>query len=137
MKDIGLTHIALQVTNINKSVAFYARYAAMEVIHQRTDEATGIKVVWLSDKTRPFAIVLAEAEQVNTVLSPFAHLGVGCKDRDEVDRLCEIAKQEGVLIQGPEDYGYPVGYWAFLCDPDGHTLEISYGQDVGLTVENS
>lgn len=137
MKDIGLTHIALQVTNINKSVAFYARYAAMEVIHQRTDEATGIKVVWLSDKTRPFAIVLAEAEQVNTVLSPFAHLGVGCKDRDEVDRLCEIAKQEGVLIQGPEDYGYPVGYWAFLRDPDEHTLEISYGQEVGLTVENS
>lgn len=137
MKDIELTHIALQVTNINKSVAFYARYAAMEVIHQRTDEATGIKVVWLSDKTRPFAIVLAEAEQVNTVLSPFAHLGVGCKDRDEVDRLCEIAKQEGVLIQGPEDYGYPVGYWAFLRDPDEHTLEISYGQEVGLTVENS
>jgi hypothetical protein len=28
-----------------------------------------------------------------------------------------------------------VGYWAFLQDPDGHTLELSYGQEFGLTVE--
>jgi catechol 2,3-dioxygenase-like lactoylglutathione lyase family enzyme len=137
MKDVVLTHIALQVTDIDKSVAFYARYAAMAVVHQRTDEETGIKVVWLSDKTRPFVIVLAEAEKVNAVLTPFAHLGVGCKDCDEVDRLCELAKREGLLIQGPNDFGYPVGYWAFLRDPDGHTLELSYGQEVGLTVQDS
>ena len=30
--------------------------------------------------------------------------------------------------------GPPVGYWAFLRDPDGHTLEVSFGQQVGLTV---
>jgi hypothetical protein len=35
---------------------------------------------------------------------------------------------------GPRDYGPPVGYWAFLSDPDGHTVEISHGQEVGLTV---
>lgn len=137
MKDVGLTHIALQVMNMEKSVAFYRRYAAMEIIHQRTDENTGRKIAWLSDKTRPFVIVLAESEKVTTVLLPFAHLGVGCKDREEVDRLCKEAKQEGILIQGPEDYGYPVGYWAFLRDPDGHTLEISYGQEIGLAIRDS
>ena len=35
---------------------------------------------------------------------------------------------------GPIDSGEPVGYWAFLSDPDGHTLELAFGQEVGLTV---
>ncbi|HNC43573.1 MAG TPA: VOC family protein, partial [Acidobacteriota bacterium] len=26
--------------------------------------------------------------------------------------------------------------WAFLRDPDGHTLELAFGQEVGLTVES-
>ncbi len=38
-------------------------------------------------------------------------------------------------MQGPTDSGYPVGYWAFIEDPDGNNLEISFGQEVGLTVE--
>ena len=28
-----------------------------------------------------------------------------------------------------------LNYWAFLRDPDGHTLELSHGQEVGLTRE--
>lgn len=137
MNDIGLTHVALQVSDIDKSTAFYARYASMQIVHQRTDASTGTKVVWLSDKTCPFVIVLGEAKEIKTILLPFAHLGVGCESREEVDRLCEIAKREGVLLEGPNDFGYPVGYWAFLRDPDGHTLEISFGQEIGLTVQNS
>lgn len=134
MTDLGLTHIALQIANLERSVAFYAKYAGMQVIHQRTDAATGHRVVWLSDRTRPFAIVLIEQGAVGTVLAPIAHLGVGCSSRAEVDRLAEEARRDGVLHSGPEDWGYPVGYWAFLRDPDGHTLELSFGQEIGLTV---
>ena len=65
------------------------------------------------------------------------HLGVGCRDRTEVDRLAAAAKAEGRLLMGPRDYGPPVGYWAFIADPDGHTLEGSHGQEVGLTVERA
>jgi catechol 2,3-dioxygenase-like lactoylglutathione lyase family enzyme len=135
--DIGLTHIALPVADVDKSIEFYATYARMQVIHRRVDAATGVAVVWLSDFTRPFAIVLIQAGSVQTMLSPIAHLGVGCKSREEVDVLCEKAKQEGVLIQPLQDSGYPIGYWAFLRDPDGHTLELSYGQEIGLTVEQA
>jgi catechol 2,3-dioxygenase-like lactoylglutathione lyase family enzyme len=135
--DIGLTHIALPVADVDKSIEFYATYARMQVIHRRVDAATGVAVVWLSDFTRPFAIVLIENGPVQTMLSPIAHLGVGCKSREDVDVLCEKAKQEGVLIQPLQDSGYPIGYWAFLRDPDGHTLELSYGQEIGLTVEQA
>jgi catechol 2,3-dioxygenase-like lactoylglutathione lyase family enzyme len=135
--DLGLTHIALPVADVDKSIEFYATYARMQTIHRRIDPATGVTVVWLSDLTRPFAIVLIQTGSVQTVLSPLAHLGVGCKSREDVDTLCEKAKQEGVLIQPPQDSGYPIGYWAFLRDPDGHTLELSYGQEIGLTIEKT
>lgn len=62
MLDIGLTHIALPVANIQQSIEFYATYGAVQVIHQRVDQATGGEVVCLSDRTRPFAIVLIQTE---------------------------------------------------------------------------
>jgi len=130
-KDVGLTHIALPATNLDASVAVYFKYAKMHVVHRRPE------VVWLSDKTRPFVIVLMESPDVPFPLMPFAHLGVACESSEEIDELCQAAKEAGCLISGPMDYGPPVGYWAFLRDPDGHTLEISYGQEVGVTVDES
>ncbi|MEE8580043.1 MAG: VOC family protein [Myxococcota bacterium] len=128
MSDVGLTHVALPVLDLETSAGFYARYACMGVVHRREG------VLWLSDKTRPFVIVLIAASEVSHPLRPIAHLGVSCDSREEVERLCELAKGEDCLIGGPNDSGPPVGYWAFLRDPDGHTLEISHGQEVGLTV---
>lgn len=137
MSDVGLTHIALPVTDVDRSVAFYARYARMEVVHRRSDAATGSDVAWISDRTRPFVIVLIGLPQVDSPLRPLAHLGVGCASREELERLCAEARAEGALQAGPVDASYPVGYWAFLRDPDGHTLELSHGQEVALTVERA
>lgn len=136
MIDIGLTHIALPVSDIEQSIAFYSTYAGMQVVHRRLDAETGVAVVWLCDRTRPFVVVLIEINPVRPILSPLAHLGVGCKSREDMDRLCQIARQEGRLLSEPKDSGYPIGYWAFLRDPDGHTLELSYGQEIGLTLES-
>jgi catechol 2,3-dioxygenase-like lactoylglutathione lyase family enzyme len=135
MSDLGLTHIALPVTDVEASIAFYSKYARMQVVHRRQDAESKSEVVWISDRTRPFVIVLIRAGKVEHPLRPWAHLGVGCASREEVDRLCAEARAEGGLLEGPTDSGYPVGYWALLSDPDGHTLELSYGQEVGLAVE--
>ena len=129
MTDVGLTHVALEVTDADASIAFYRSYAGMEVVHRRP------QVVWLSDKTRPFIIVLIEVDDVVKPVQSLNHLGVACGSRAEIDRLCELARREDRLIEGPTDSGPPVGYWAFLRDPDGHTLEVSFGQEVGLLVE--
>ncbi|MGK7935950.1 MAG: VOC family protein [Xenococcaceae cyanobacterium] len=137
MIDIGLTHVALPISNVERSIEFYSTYADMQVVHRRSDEETGVKVVWLTDSTRPFVIVLIQTDSVHPVLSPFAHLGVGCSSREHIDTLCNRARCEGLLVKEPIDSGYPIGYWALLSDPDGHTLELSYGQEVGLTVEKT
>ncbi len=132
--DVGLTHIALSAVDIEKSIAFYSKYANMSVIHERIDAETSVRVIWISDKTRPFVIVLLQNKHPETILKPLSHLGVGCASKQEIDKLCDFARLDGCLVQEPKDSGYPIGYWALLQDPTGHTLELSYGQEIGLTV---
>jgi catechol 2,3-dioxygenase-like lactoylglutathione lyase family enzyme len=91
-------------------------------------------VAWLTDHTRPFALVLVQADTVtDTPLGHFGHLGIACATREEIDRKTAMAAKEGVLRKAPEDLGDPVGYYVFFADPDGNTLELSYGQRVGIT----
>ncbi len=136
--DLGLTHVAFAVRDLAASVAFYQAYAAMTIVHRRTDAESGRAVAWLSDLTRPFVIVLVEAPQTkDTPLGPFGHLGVACPSREAVDALCAKAAAEGCLRCAPKDSGPPVGYWAMLADPDGNTLELAYGQQVAFTVEEA
>lgn len=131
MVDIGLTHVALPVTDLDHSLAFYAAHANLRLVHQR-DSETGPRVAWIGDGTRPFVVVLIETAVVDTPLRPLGHLGVGCATPERLLELCELARAEGVLASDPRDDGPPVGIWAFLRDPDGHTLELSYGQEIGL-----
>ena len=135
--DRGLTHVALPVADVEASLDFYRRFADMDVVHRRRDEQTGDEVVWVSDRTRPFVVVLIEHDRPGGGLSGFSHLGVGCESREEVERRCELARGEGRTVLGPHDSGPPVGYWAFITDPDGNNLELSHGQEVGLTVEQA
>jgi catechol 2,3-dioxygenase-like lactoylglutathione lyase family enzyme len=134
MSDLGLTHVAFAVRDLERSIAFYARYAGMQVVHRRS-RAADSGVAWVSDLTRPFVIVLIQAPGLNdTPLGPFGHLGVGYASREEVDRLAAMAAAEGVLVSGPTDSGPPVGYWSYIRDPDGNTLEVAFGQEVAFTV---
>lgn len=136
--DQGFTHVALPVSNLNASIAFYQKYAAMKVVQRRPQAAdSNRQIAWLSDLTRPFVLVLSEAT-VEHPLGPFAHLGVACGTREEVDRLAEAARQDGRFRDGPHGaVGEPAGYFINLLDPDGHTLELSFGQYTGTKVEEA
>ena len=136
-KDVGLTHIALTSKDIDASISFYAEYANMTVVHERGREPDATRVVWLSDKTRPFVIVLIESSQPAASLGAYGHLGVACESRETIDQLCDRARKADILVREPVDSGYPAGYWAFIKDPDGHNIELSYGQEVGLTLTES
>ncbi|HKY15304.1 MAG TPA: VOC family protein [Microthrixaceae bacterium] len=134
--DVGLSHVGLNVADLDRSIDFYRRYADMEVVHRRADHE-GHGIAWLSDLTRPFVIVLLESPTVTHQLGGSAHLGVGCVSRDEVDHRLVSATGEGFSVVGPCDDGPPVGYWGLIVDPDGHNLELAYGQEVGLVVQEA
>lgn len=132
--DVGFTHIALDVADAEASVDFYGRYAGMQVVHRRVND--GKTVVWLCDLTRAFVIVLIESGTVAHPLGGSQHLGVACAAREEVDQRCANARADGYEVRGPLDSGPPVGYWSIIADPDGHNLELSFGQDVTATVDH-
>src|SRR6516162_688356 len=136
MPDLGLTHVALSVRDLDASISFYEKYAGMAVVHRRAHD--GVRSVWLTDRTRPFVMVLVErGGQPDPPLGPFGHLGVACKSREEIDRLYAEACREGRPTRAPTDVGEPVGYVARIADPDGNSLELSFGQEVGLAVEGA
>jgi catechol 2,3-dioxygenase-like lactoylglutathione lyase family enzyme len=136
--DVGLSHVALPVSDLDASLEFYRRFANLEVVHRR-EEHPGHGVAWISDLTRPFVVVLLQSElpAAGARLGGWAHLGVGCLSRAEVDRRLSEAAAAGYEIVGPCDDGPPVGYWGIIVDPDGHNLELAFGQQAGLAVADA
>ena len=66
--DVGFTHVAFTVRCLASSIDFYTRYTAMTVIHQREPNLPSArKVAWLSDRTRPFALVLVQSDDAGSV----------------------------------------------------------------------
>ena len=128
--DLGLTHLALAVSKLERSIVFYEAWTDLKVIHSREG------VVWLSDGTRSFGLVLAE-DDVPHPLAPFSHLGFAVESAERVHELAERARREGVLRSGPTDSGPPVGTWCFIEDPDGHMVEFSFGQEIEHSVNAS
>jgi len=119
-----LNHVAIAVADIEASIAFYERFARMQTVQERQD---GGRVVWLSDLEQDFVLVLAEGPEVSIPMGRFAHFGVECESRQEVDRLSDEAREAGVLAAGPKLSGSL--YWAYIRDPDGHQVEVSHGGD--------
>lgn len=134
--DLGLTHIALHVSDVEASVKFYQKYAGLHDIHSRGDGQSSVG--WISDLKRPFGLVLLKrrggpvrrwiTRQIGLYRPALAHVGIALSSREQVDTLCERAREQGILRKPPRDAGHPVNYYGMIADPDGNNLELSFGQ---------
>ena len=142
-----LTHIALPVSNLDATLAFYAKYTTMEKIHERFDPETQMRSAWIAnseDKTATsarFVIVIMEGKLPTQItgdikeeywfLRSIAHLGISLNSREDVDRIAAMAKEDGILVLGPIYRNPVVGYICLVRDPDGNNVEFSVEQDLG------
>jgi catechol 2,3-dioxygenase-like lactoylglutathione lyase family enzyme len=130
MKPV-LTHLALGVRDIGRTIAFYERHAKLHVVHDRNDN--GVRVVWLSEDAEDphFVLVLfAIPGAVSPAPSTLQHLGFAVASRAEVDAAASAARADGVLMSEPCYAGPIVGYFCIVQDPDGNQVEFSYGQPI-------
>jgi lactoylglutathione lyase len=141
------THIAMPVRDLDATLDFYRKYTTLEIIHERVDDETKLHTVWLAnsrDKTElaaRYVIVLICGELPSRItgdikeeygfLRSISHLGFSMESREDVDRIAEMAKEDGILILGPRYMNPVVGYICFIRDPDGNQLEFSVEQVVG------
>lgn len=126
-----LTHVALFVADVQRTIEFYQRFAGLHVVHDRTDD--GVRVVWLSEQEHDpeFVIVaICLPPGVSTVPPHMAHFGYDLPSRAAVDELAARAGAAGLLEQAPTDAGPIVGYFCVLRDPDGNLVEFSHGQPI-------
>ena len=143
-----LTHVALPVRDLDATLAFYAKYTTLELIHERTDAETGLRSVWLANKgdrteaAARFVIVLIQGKLPRNVvgdaieekygfLTSISHLGISMNSRADVDRIAEMAARDGCLVLGPMYRNPVVGYICLVRDPDGNNLEFSVEQVLG------
>jgi catechol 2,3-dioxygenase-like lactoylglutathione lyase family enzyme len=125
-----LTHIALRVKDLDRSVAFYRKYAGLFVVHEREDEGT--RVVWLSERAvdPEFVFVLIPMAHNEEERPGVHHMGFSLPARADVDAIADIARADGTLRVGPRDAGPVVGYFCIVEDPDRNWLEFSHGQPI-------
>jgi catechol 2,3-dioxygenase-like lactoylglutathione lyase family enzyme len=131
VRPAPITHIAVRTRDVDASIDFYRRYAGFEIVHERVDD--GIRVAWVSPQREDpdFAIVLLampHAEPVDP--NPTDHFGFAVANREEVDRVAALAREEGRLKWGPVEAGPVVGYIALVRDPSGNVCEFSFGQSL-------
>jgi catechol 2,3-dioxygenase-like lactoylglutathione lyase family enzyme len=126
-----LTHVALFVRDVARTVDFYERFVGLHVVHDRVDG--DVRVVWLSEqKDDPeFVIVAITLAPGESAMPPrMAHFGYDLPSRAAVDQIAARGQAEDVLMQGPGDAGPIVGYFCMLKDPDGNLVEFSHGQPI-------
>jgi catechol 2,3-dioxygenase-like lactoylglutathione lyase family enzyme len=132
MKPV-LTHLALHVADLEKTVAFYGNYCGMKAVHSRGNDSDG-HVVWLAESGREkdLVFVLIEGGRRESQASDdYSHIGFALESREAVDAVASRAREEGILVWEPKQLDYPVGYFCAVEDPDGNYVEFSYGQPLG------
>ena len=127
------THLALLVSDVDRTADFYIKYCGLKVIERRLDPKTGYRVIWLGQDIKNFIIVAFEGENkpIQSITKPLSHLGFSMKSKEEVDGIAEIARKDGQLNYGPVYFDPDVGYICEILDPDSNSVEFSYGQKLG------
>lgn len=132
-----MTHVALHVSDLPACVGFYQTFCNMKVVHQR--EAGSKTIVWMSEPGREqdFIFVIMDCGGDLTLAEDdYRHFGFAVANKEQVDQIADRAEKAGCLLWPPRQEPYPVGYYCGLKDPNGNSVEFSYGQPLGPGAED-
>jgi catechol 2,3-dioxygenase-like lactoylglutathione lyase family enzyme len=116
----GLTHIALKVKDIERSVNFYQHIFNVNVMYRKQNFAQ-VSTPGSND------IIVFEKSKSNAIGSTggIAHFGFRLKQAADIDRIIQKIIEAGGLIKEKGEFvaGEP---YVFFNDPDGYEIEVWY-----------
>ena len=126
---LGLRHLALRVTNLARSRAFYERYLAMKVVWQPDSEN-----VYFSSGSDNLALHQIASNELDQYQPPrgqlLDHFGVILESPAQVDELFrdvqKDAAQYGATIAKPPTQHRDGSYSFYFTDPDGNVVQALY-----------
>ena len=133
----GINHLALTVSDLERSAKFYDKvlgfigYERVEV-PEATQQAMKTRLLAWASPNGSFTMRPAKAESVHKMHDRNApglnHLALVAQSRADVERMHDLLKEMGAqILDEPAEYVYFPGYYAvYFTDPDGLKLEFVY-----------
>ncbi len=121
----GLWHVALKVTDINRSRAFYESLFGMAVVWSPDPGS-----VYLSsgrDNLALHQMPAADAASYRQGRGQFLdHVGMLVDSPETVDRLFQRVEREGIPVVHRPKHHRDGSYSCYVTDPDGNTVQILF-----------
>ncbi|HJP60756.1 MAG TPA: VOC family protein [Gemmatimonadaceae bacterium] len=121
VKTLGLTHLALTVSDLNRSFQFYHDVFGMLAIYREPN------FIQAQTPGRDDILVLEQDEDSNETgkSGGIKHFGFRLIDPRDIDKAAKSIEQAGgkILERGEFVSGEP---YVFFKDPDGYEVEVWY-----------
>ena len=119
-KTYGLTHLAIAVSDIKRTLRFYQKVFEMEVMYHEKD---------MIQLTTPGCYdILVFEERTNPQpgdSGSIAHFGFRLREANDIEEMHnKIVAAGGIIVEKGEFV--PGSPYIFFKDPDGYTIEIWY-----------
>jgi catechol-2,3-dioxygenase len=125
----GLWHLALKVTDLQRSRTFYEQLFEMKVVWQPDSE--NVYLSSGSDNLALHQIGSAEVARLERRDRQFLdHLGVVMETPKAVDKLFERAERFGVEIVHRPKQHRDGSYSFYIADPDGNRVQVLYEPNI-------
>lgn len=113
-------HYNFNVTDLEKSIAFYDRALGLKEVKRKTAEDGSFMLVYLGDGTTNFTLELTwlkDREEAYDLGEGEFHLCM--RVEGDYDKVREYHREMGCICYENEKMGL-----YFICDPDGYWIEI-------------
>jgi lactoylglutathione lyase len=124
----GIAHLAFQVSDMEKSIAFYKKAFGFKKKFTLEDEKGNPWIVYLQvSKTQFIELFYAHGTlQVEPHQTSYQHL---CLEVKEINKFAEDLVKKGISLLHPVILGLDNNYQCWVKDPDGNPIELmEYGE---------